>query len=279
MSYIRKLFLSVLLTLATGVVSAQAETPPPLPPAMKHLANDATMKALWRHEATTVNTADMADAAVRILFALSYHVAGCHGPDAVVIPISITSTTTTKDGFGTIKSQETDTFEKVLKVRPEFAQLARKTVRYYSDNVNNRRFVAVRDLISQDRCDGPRLRHLEEGLAKAAGVSLPAAAALDTTLGADWRGFVMDCMAATVPDVINNELNGARVCNAAEAALVELGNPDWYAAFRSQGLSAWSTLSEADQARYTTLFDSIFRNPEGPIHKRGEAFVAEAGLF
>jgi hypothetical protein len=102
---------------------------------------------------------------------------------------------------------------------------------------------------------------------------------MDTTLGADWRGFVMECMAATVPDVINNELNGARVCNVAEAALVELGNPDWYAAFRIQGLSAWSDLSEADQARYNAIFDPIYKNREGPIHDRGEAFVAEAGLF
>ncbi|WP_339106749.1 hypothetical protein [Roseovarius rhodophyticola] len=279
MSYIRRLFLSVLLTLATGVISAQAETPPPLPPAMKHLANDATMKALWRHEATTVNTADMADAAMRILFALSYHVAGCHGPDAVVIPISITSTTTTKDGFGTIKSQETDTFEKVLKVRPEFAQLARKTVRYYSDNVNNRRFVAVRDLISQDRCDGPRLRHLEEGLAKAAGVSLPAVATVDTNLGADWRGFVMDCMSATVPDIINNELNGARICNVAEAALVELGNSDIYAVFRQKGLAAGKELSQADLDRFNAKFDLLYKDRDNPVHARGETFVSEAGLF
>lgn len=279
MAFYKSWVLPGLLALITGAFGAQAETSPPVPPAMAHLQDDAAMMALWQHEATSIDTPDSADAAMRILFALSYHVAGCHGPDAVAIPITITSTTTTTDGFGTFKGSETDTFDKVLKVRPEFVSLARKMVGYYSDNVNNRRFVAVRDLISQDRCDGLRLRHLQEGLAKAAGVTLSTPEALDTSIGADWRGFVMDCMSATVPDIINNELNGARICNKAEAALVKIGDPAIYAAFREKGLAAWSDLSSTDQERYNAAFDPIYKDFEGPVHARGEAFVVEAGLF
>lgn len=258
--------------------SALAEAPP-LPPALQHLANDSAMIAIWNHEARTVDTPDMADAAQRILFALSYHVAGCSGPDAVTIPIRVSTETVTRDGLGIVRERVSDSYERELKVRPEFADLARRTVGHYSDNVMNSRFVGVRDLISQDRCDGPRLRHLEEGLALAAGVALTPAAPIATDLGADWRGFVMDCVAATFPSIINSELNAARICNVAEAALVEIGNSDWYAAFRAEGLGAGSGLSPDEQARFNAAFDPIYADHGGPVHTRGEQFVREAGLF
>lgn len=267
---------ALLLFSALGAV---AQTIPDLPPAMKRVEGDAEMMALWNHEARAVETPQMADAAMRVLFALSYHVAGCHGPDAVALPIRITSTTTTRDGFGIVRGEETDTFDQVLKVRPEFVPLARRTVGYYSDNVLNRRFVAVRDLISQDRCEGPRLRHLEEGLAKAAGVTLAAAPPQDTALGADWRGFISSCMGATYPDIINNQLNAARVCNFVEAALVELGNAEWYEVFRKGGIGAEPDWSDANKDRFNAVFDAYYKDHDGPIRVRGEQFVAEAGLF
>ncbi|CAN0606080.1 unnamed protein product [Ectocarpus sp. 12 AP-2014] len=106
---------------------------------------------------------------MRTLFALSYHIKACFGPDPVVIPFQIIMTEVARNGFGRETSRQTTNFDKTLKVRPEFEALARRNLRFFSDNTMNDRFVAVRDLISQEGCDGRSLKWLEAGLAKAAG--------------------------------------------------------------------------------------------------------------
>lgn len=212
----------------------------PLPPAMRHPVGDIAMVSIWNHEATTIDTPDLGDAAMRVLFARSYHVAGCHGPDAVTIPIHTTLTTVTRNGFGIEQARETNTILHDLKVRPAFAALARKTTSYFSDNVFNSRFVGVRDLISQDRCDGPRLRRLEEGLAKAAGTALPVAVSTSATagMGDDWRGFVAECAAASYPSMTNNEGTAAELCVLYESVARNIGDPVMYSELRRAGMAA-----------------------------------------
>ena len=127
----------------------------------------------------------------------------------------------------------------------------------------NRRFVGVRDLISQDTCDGPRLFHLEAGLAKAAGVTLvPDSPPSDTSLGSDWRGFVFSCMDASVPDPFEDRSFAAEFCNAAEAVLVELGDASAYEAYRTQGLGVDLGWSSAQRDDFNARFDETFRTNE-----------------
>jgi hypothetical protein len=255
----------------------------PMPPALHHLRDDPAMTAIWRHEAQAIDTPDLAEAAQRILFALSHHVAGCAGPDAVEIPIQVVMTTTTTDGLGAERGRETDTFGKVLKVRPEFAGLARRTVAYYSDSVMGRRFTGVRDLISQDTCDGPRLRRLEEGLAKAAGVTLPplpVGAEANETMGADWRGFVAECTAASYPSVTNNEAGAAIICTIYEALGRNFGDPEIYAELRREGMVAGANWPSEFKARFNSDFDKIYRDPDrkGEVWERVETYRRANGL-
>jgi hypothetical protein len=253
----------------------------PLPPAMRHLVGDDAMVAIWNHNATTIDTPDLADAAMRILFALSYHVAGCHGPDAVTIPIQTNLTTVTRDGFGTERARETDTFLHELRVRPAFAPLARRTAPYFSDNVLNPRFVGVRDLIAQDRCDGPRLRQLEEGLAKAAGIALPATVSTSSAagLGEDWRGFVAECTAASYPSITNNEGGAAEICVIFEAVAREIGDADAYAELRQYGMSAGQDWPQDFKDRFNADFDELYRGERsGEAWDRVATYLQDNGL-
>ena len=116
---------SVAVIFCFGPRPVIAQDAPPLPPALRHHSDDAAMMSIWRHEATAIDTPDLADAAMRILFALSYHAKNCPGPDAVELGVRVTSTTTTRDGFGIVRDSRTDTSDQVLRVRPEFEELAR----------------------------------------------------------------------------------------------------------------------------------------------------------
>ncbi|MEM9971534.1 MAG: hypothetical protein AAF762_10605 [Pseudomonadota bacterium] len=229
---------------------------------MERIANDPAMMSIWGHEATAVDTADMGDAAMRILFALSHHHLNCPGPNAREIGVRVTLTTTTRNGFGTIRGQNSDIFDQVLRVRPEFESLARQNIRHYSDSVFNNRFVAVRDLISQETCDSPRLRHLEVGLARAAGVSLSAPPLPDATMGSDWRGFVFSCMNASVPDPLADRSMAGEFCNVAEAILVTRGDPNVYRTFSENGFQTVQDWSQTDQDAFNAEITDVFRNDQ-----------------
>jgi hypothetical protein len=259
-----------------------ASDAPPMPPALLHLRDDVAMAAIWRHEAEAIDTPDLAEAAQRILFALSHHVAGCYGPDPVEIPIEVRVTTTKRDGIGVERSRETETFAKTLKVRPEFAPLARRTAASYSDSVVSPRFVGVRDLISQDSCAGPRLRRLEEGLAKAAGVRLappPEGAAGDGTLGDDWRGFVSECVAASAA-VIDNTVGAAQICTIMEELGRRYADLELYAELRREGVTASSDWAPALKDRFNADFDRIYRDPDrrGAVWDRFATYRRDNGL-
>lgn len=261
--------------------TAQVAETVPLPPSMRHLVGDAAIVSIWNHEAVAIDTPDLADAAMRILFALSYHVAGCSGPDAITIPIQTTVTKVTRDDFGIERARETDTFLHDLKVRPVFEGLARKTAPYFSDNVMNPRFVGVRDLISQDRCDGPRLRRLEEGLAKAAGTSLPAAGRTSGAngLGDDWRGFVAECTAASYPSIINNEGGVAEICVLYESVAREIGDSEVYAELRRSGMAAGSDWSQDFKDRFDADFRKLYDGERsGEVWDRVRKYLQDNGL-
>ena len=240
------------------------------------------MVSIWNHDATAVDSPDLADAAMRILFALSFHVAGCHGSDAVTVPIQTNLTTVTRDGFGIERARETDTFFHELKVKPVFENLARKTAPHFSDNVNNPRFVGVRDLISQDRCDGPRLRHLEEGLAKAAETTLTTAVSTSavTGLGDDWRGFVAECTAASYPSMTDNEGAAAELCVLYESVARDIGDPVMYSELRQLGMAAagheWS---QESKDRFGADFDELYRGDRSQkAWDRVETYIRDNGL-
>ncbi len=264
---------------------------PPLPPAMNHLNDDPAILTIWRHEATTIETPDMADATMRILFALSHHYKGCHGPDFVAIPIKITSTTTTRDGLGIVRGSETDTFDKVLKVRPEFAGMAQRLAPYFSDNIRNRRFVGVRDLISQDSCNGQRLQRLEAGIAKAAGVNLDTSVTLDGAgeeVGLDveteddryWQGFTQNCVAyylSAIPNMSPPRVIGICICS--EQSISDLDDSDIYEKL-SNNISEFSNLNGPIQEKIMARSVEICGPPDQRnmlpyIEDRYQAYINE----
>lgn len=149
-----------------------AQNAPPLPAIWRDFDDDPTVLSLWQHQLTSVETPDQGAVVMRALYALSLHINACHGPSPVVVPIRITMEEVERTGTGRETNREVTEFDKQLTVRREFEALARRNVRFFSDNAESDWFLAVRDLITQEGCDGRNLRWLEAGLAKAGGVSL-----------------------------------------------------------------------------------------------------------
>ena len=149
-----------------------AQNARPLPAIWRDFDDDLTLLSLWRHQLTSIETRDQGIFVMRALYALSLHVNECHGPNPVDIPFQIIMTEVERNGFGRETDREVTEFDKSLTVRREFEGLARQNLRFFSDNAESDWFLAVRDLITQEGCDGRNLRWLEAGLAKAGGVSL-----------------------------------------------------------------------------------------------------------
>ncbi|MGG7566023.1 hypothetical protein ACQ5SO_07675 [Rhodovulum sp. DZ06] len=258
---------------------------PPLPPQLAGLSGDAAFLALWRHETTAIDTPETAGAVARILYALSVHRAACYGPNPVEIPIAMTFTETRRNGLGAWLGEESETFLKTLRVRPEFEGAGRATAPWFSDMTWDGRFRAAIDLVSLDGCDGPRLRWLEEGIAKAAGVALPPAPPRDESLGADWRGFTAHCHAGTYPGESNSEAGAAMLCITLEMAAARVGDRALYDAAKFGGFGAYPSAEQGWDpdliARLTTAFNEIWggegapRDPE--MQRRFDAYVRDMG--
>lgn len=186
------------------------------------------------------NPRDIRQDAMLSLQAISRHVKGCAGSNAVAIPVQISRTTTTRDGFGTIKNSETTQSEDVLNVRPEFASWARANITAYPPQPISTVRSAVLDLISQEGCDGAGFRQLETGLAKVIGVSLPAVPfeppapeAPSGSIPATADGFVAHCFALQKDGYVARGLtisdrSVAQICFCMEHAAREMGDAGFY---------------------------------------------------
>lgn len=183
--------------------AAPGEQAVKIPPALRGAATSHTgLMAILSGDLSKSNPRNITQDAMLSLQAISRHVKGCAGSNAVAIPVQISRTTTTRDGFSTIKNSETTQSEDVVNVRPEFAAWARANITAYPPQPISTVRSAVLDLISQEGCDGAGFRQLETGLAKVIGVSLPVAPveppereAQSGSIPGTADGFVAQCFA------------------------------------------------------------------------------------
>ncbi|MEM9843847.1 MAG: hypothetical protein AAF965_03550, partial [Pseudomonadota bacterium] len=141
--------------------AAPGEQAAAVPPALRGAATSHKgLMAIVRGDPSLSDPRDITHDAMLALQAISRHVKACAGSDAVAIPVQIANTTTTRDGFGTIKSSETTQYGEVLRVRPEFASWARANIHAYPPQPISTVRSAVLELISQQGCDGAGFKQL-----------------------------------------------------------------------------------------------------------------------
>jgi hypothetical protein len=208
-----------------------------IPPALRNAATAyPAFGALLRGDATQAPPVEVARTALLSLQAISNHPANCSGPNAVAVPVQITRTTTTRDGFGTFKGNDTSQSGAVLRVRPEFASWVRANISLYPTGGISTVRSAVVDLLSQEGCSGAGVKQLEASIAALMGVSLPDAPAPGQAGGipADSAAFIASCYPATVQITrsqgqrLVNERSIAASCFCQEYAARAMGDTKLY---------------------------------------------------
>jgi hypothetical protein len=209
--------------------------------------------------------------ALLALQAISLHVKGCHGPDAVTIPVRIERTTETRDGLGVYRGSETDTFAETLRVRPEFAAWARANTASYPLAAVSTVRSAVLDLIRQEGCAGEGFVQLEDGLAAVIGVALeraPGASSPAEPGGfGDADAWISECYALFLQDQRAqgknpSERGTASICLCQEHAARASGDPQLHETIRLRDYGYWEANPQLHE-RFTADFDQCYRAPEG----------------
>ncbi|WP_216647181.1 hypothetical protein [Roseovarius sp. THAF9] len=257
-----------------------------IPPALRGAATShAGLMAILRADPGFADPADIAYDAMLALQAISKHVKACYGPNAVAIPVQITTTTTTRDGFGIIKDTETDQYGELLRVRPEFASWARSNLRIYQTQPISTVRSAVLELISQQGCDGEGVRQLEAGLAKVMNVALPEPAPAPQTGGipdtAD--AFIAQCYPLMIQRMqskghMASERSTAQICLCQEHAARALDDAALYASLKNADDSYYIANPDL-HGRFDRSFMECFRAPEGSaLRDRVEALWREMNI-
>ncbi|WP_144435484.1 hypothetical protein [Roseovarius atlanticus] len=257
-----------------------------IPPSLRdHATSHPGLMAILRGDPIMANPAEITTDAMLALQAISKHVKACYGPDAVTIPVRITRTTTTRDGFGNYKYSETDEFDDALRVRREFAGWARANIRTYQTRSISSVRSAVLELISQQGCDGDGFRQLEAGLAKVMNVTLPDVAPAPQTGGIPDSpdAFIAQCyplqlqaMESRGYDVSERAM--AQICLCQEHAARLLDDAELYSSLKNADTGYYESQPDLHE-RFEEHFSSCFRAPDGAeLRQRAEALWQEMNI-
>ncbi len=257
-----------------------------IPPSLRdHATSRPGLMAILRHDTTLADPAEITTDAMLALQAISRHVKACYGPDAVTIPVRITRTTTTRDGFGNYKYSETDESDDALRVRREFADWAQANIRTYQTRSISSVRSAVLELISQQGCDGDGFRQLESGLANVMNVTLPdgAPAARIGGIPDSPDAFIAQCYPLQLQAMQSRGLDVseramAQICLCQEHAARVLDDAELYASLRNVDTSYYESNPELHD-RFDDTFSSCYRAPEGSdLRQRAEALWREMNI-
>lgn len=258
-----------------------------IPPALRNMTSHRGLMAILSGNLSQAEPLDVAHDAMLSLQAISMHVKGCSGPDAVTIPISITVTETTTDGFGTFKGSDTSEYGEVLKVRPEFAGWARANIRLYPTQPLSEVRRAILALISQQGCEGAGFKQLETGLAKVMNVALPEAeGAQDTAPGgfpADASAFIVECypllaQAMAAKGFNMGERGLAQICLCQEHAARALDDTELYSSLQIADDRYYQANPDLHE-RFDEVFMQCYRAPDGSdLRNRLEALWREMNI-
>ncbi len=257
-----------------------------IPPSLRdHATSHPGLMAILRHDTTLADPAEITTDAMLALQAISRHVKACYGPDAVTIPVRITRTTTTRDGFGNYKYSETDEIDDALRVRREFADWARANMRTYKTSAISSVRSAVLELISQQGCNGDGFRQLEAGLANVMNVTLPddAPAAATGGIPDSPDAFIAQCYPLKMQayesrgmDV--SERATAQLCMCQEHTARVLDDPDLYASLKNADTSYYENNPDLHD-RFDEAFTSCYRAPDGSeLRQRAEALWRDMNI-
>lgn len=266
--------------------AAPGERAASIPPALRGAATSHKgLMAILRADPSLSEPYDVAHDAMLALQAISLHVKNCSGPRAVTIPVQITTTTTTRDGFGTYKGSETDQYSEQLRVRPEFAPWARANIRIYPPQPISTVRSAVLDLIQQEGCSGAGFRQLEAGLAAVMGVSLPDTAPEASTGGipGDASAFIASCYPAQFRLAKSQgydiaERGAAQICMCQEHAARHMNDAELYSSLRIADVRYYEANPQIHDA-FGEAFTQCYRAPEGSeLRRKVEALWRELNI-
>ncbi|MEL7258539.1 MAG: hypothetical protein AAFN80_11955 [Pseudomonadota bacterium] len=257
-----------------------------IPPSLRSLSSYPGFMAILRAEPKDADPWEIAHDAMLSLQAISKHVKECYGPNAVSIPINISVTETTRDGFGTVKNTETSEYGEVLIVRREFADWARSNIRVYPTEPISGIRNAVLKLISTEGCDGAGFKQLEAGLAAVMNVDLPDVgdpSANEDGIPSDPKAFINQCyplqqQAMAAKGLNMGERGLAQICMCQEHAARTLDNVELYSSLQVADDSVYNANPQLHGA-FTEAFDECFRAPDGSeFRQRVEALWREMNI-
>lgn len=249
-----------------------------IPPALRVAMATPGFAALMRGDGSAPRRAEDI-AAMDALWAISRHRNGCAGPGAVTIPVSIQSTTVTRDGVGIVRNQQSSTSMTEITVRRAFEGWTRSKIDLFPRGVISRPAQAVLDAINIEGCTGASMAALDRALSDHLGVQPREGATEATATPAGIIPPTKDAfMAACIPmqrehdrrrGAQHVERGGVTACFCSEHAGRAIGDGELYTALReadlmgNSGISILQSRPDSVREEFGTAFSACYRAPSG----------------
>lgn len=142
-----------------------AQKPIELPSALHAVRDTPAIQAIYGNDLSRADPADLGYFAMLFLDEMAWSASACLGPNPVAVRIPILTTTTTRNGFGTVVRTDEDVSYHRVTVRPYQAEWVRQNVRFLPRAAELQTRTAYRALIETEGCGGADLRTFERGVA------------------------------------------------------------------------------------------------------------------